>query len=270
MKHERPKVTQAEQSGTSPWGGRRVVITGGSRGLGLGLTKALTAAGAHVAIIARQERALAAAAELTGAATIVGDVADKNSTHGLAASAVQALGGVDVLIHNASDLGSRPLKLLADTDCEDLERVLAANLVGPFRLTKALLSPLLLGERRGVGLVVHVSSDAAVNAYATWGAYSVSKAAGDHLARIFDAELSSQGLRFLAIDPGDMATALHFEANPDADPSALLDPEDVGADLSIFLGQEIEAGKGSRSGVRRSAADWRRDLRQGKAARHVR
>lgn len=108
--------------------------------------------------------------------------------------------------------------MLIDTACEDFEKVLPTNVLGALRLTKALLPSMLL---RGRGTVVSISSDAAVNAYATWGAYSVSKTANDHMALIFNAELKDQGIRFLAIDPGDMDTAMHAAAIPDADPSAL-------------------------------------------------
>src|SRR6185436_10700468 len=109
---------------------------------------------------------------------------------------VGELGGLDVLVNNASDLGPIPLALLADTDCEDLERALATNLVGPFRLTKALLGALSAAARdRGGAVVVNVSSDAAINAYPTWGAYSASKAALRHMSEIWNAELADTGVR---------------------------------------------------------------------------
>jgi NAD(P)-dependent dehydrogenase (short-subunit alcohol dehydrogenase family) len=94
-------------------------------------------------------------------------------------------------VNNASSLGPLPLRPLADTDCEDLELALATNLVGPFRLTKALLGALAGSARAGRGaLIVNISSDAAVTAYENWGAYGASKAALQHLSRIWDAELS--------------------------------------------------------------------------------
>ncbi len=103
---------------------------------------------------------------------------------------IGALGGLDVLINNASDLGPVPLKLLADTECEDFERALATNVLGPFRLTKALLGSLSASAREGSrAVVLNVSSDAAVNAYPGWGAYSASKAALLHLTSIWDEEL---------------------------------------------------------------------------------
>src|SRR5439155_17254231 len=133
-------------------------------------------------------------------------------------TAAALVGEVDVVVHDASTLGAVPLRLLADTACEDLEQVLAVNLVGPFRLTKALVGPMIL---RGGGLVVHVSSDAAVNAYPHWGAYGASKAALDHMGRTWAAELGGTGVRFLAIDPGEMDTDMHAAAIPEADRALL-------------------------------------------------
>ncbi|MGZ3700005.1 MAG: SDR family NAD(P)-dependent oxidoreductase [Bdellovibrionota bacterium] len=101
--------------------------------------------------------------------------------------------------------------------------MLETNLLGPFRLMKAILPSLLL--QKG-GAVVNISSDAAVSAYPRWGAYGVSKAALDHLTRIFAAELEGQGVRFHAFDPGDMDTPMHLAAVPGADRSALRSPEE--------------------------------------------
>jgi NAD(P)-dependent dehydrogenase (short-subunit alcohol dehydrogenase family) len=135
---------------------------------------------------------------------------------------VGGLGGLDVLINNASDLGPMPLKLLADTECEEFERAVATNVFGPFRLTKALLGSLSASAREGRGaVVINVSSDAALNAYARWGAYGASKAALLQLSRIWDEELSHEGVRILSIDPGDMDTPMHATAVPDADRSTL-------------------------------------------------
>jgi NAD(P)-dependent dehydrogenase (short-subunit alcohol dehydrogenase family) len=152
------------------------------------------------------------------------------------------LGSLDVLIDNASDLGSTPLALLGDTDCEDLERALATNLLGPFRLTKALLGALAASAREGRGaIVVNVSSDAAVNAYPTWGAYSASKAALRHLTHIWDAEISDQGVRLLSIDPGDMDTPLHALAVPDADRSTLKQPDAAARELLDAIAECLHA-----------------------------
>jgi len=177
---------------------------------------------------------------------IVADVGAKDDVYAIAAAAAVLVGDVDLVVHNASTLGPLPLRLLADTACEDLEQVLAVNVVGPFRLTKALVGPMLL---RGRGLLVHLTSDAAVRAYPRWGAYGASKAALDHLARIWAAELEGTGVRFFGVDPGDMDTEMHAAAIPDADRTWLARPEDVAQKIAEMIlaeaipdGARLEAG----------------------------
>jgi NAD(P)-dependent dehydrogenase (short-subunit alcohol dehydrogenase family) len=222
---------QAESPSLGSRGGAlRVAITGGTSGLGLALVRAFASDGARVAFVARDAVRVAAVARATGAAGIVGDIARKEDIHPIALQVLAQLGGLDVLINNASDLGPTPLALLADTECEELERALATNLVGPFRLTRALIGALAAAAREGRGAVVlNISSDAAVTPYARWGAYGASKAALHHLTRIWDEE--QDGIRFLSLDPGDMDTPMHAAAVPDADPATLKRPEDAAAGL---------------------------------------
>jgi NAD(P)-dependent dehydrogenase (short-subunit alcohol dehydrogenase family) len=215
----------------------RVAITGGTSGLGLALVRAFHAQGARLAFVARgAERVARIARSLPATHGIVGDVANKGDTHVIAQQINAALGGLDLLIHNASSLGPVPLALLGDTDCEDLEAALATNLVGPFRLTKVLLGALAAAAREGrPALIVHISSDAAVNAYAGWGAYSASKAALLHLGRIWDEELRGHGVRWLGFDPGDMDTPMHAQAVPDADPATLKAPAQAASELLALI-----------------------------------
>jgi len=222
-----PHPTTSELSPTPALSGLRVLVTGGTSGLGLALVRELVTSGARVAFVARGGgRVERVTRELAGTHGIVGDVSAKTDIHQIALQALGELGGLDILVNNASDLGPTPLALLGDTDCEDLERALATNLVGPFRLTKALLGALSASAREGRGAVIlNVSSDAAINAYPTWGAYSASKAGLHHLSRIWDAELASEGIRVLSVDPGDMDTPMHALAVPDADPSTLKQPD---------------------------------------------
>lgn len=209
-----------------------VAITGGTSGLGLALVRALLTRRARVAFVARDRARVERVAAETGARGIVGDVARKEDIHPIALQLVGLLNGVDVLINNASSLGPVPLRPLGDTDCEDLELAFATNLVGPFRLTKALLGSLAASAREGRGaIVLNVSSDAAINAYPGWGAYGASKAALHQLSRIWQEELAAQGLRFLSIDPGDMDTPLHALAVPDSDPESLKRPEASATEL---------------------------------------
>ena len=227
-----------------PLAGLRVAITGGTSGLGLALVRELHGRGARVAFVARtRDRVERVARDLAGVHGVVGDVSLKEDIHPVALQVVGALGGLDVLVNNASDLGPTPLALLADTDCEALERSLATNLLGPFRLTKAVLGSLAASAREGRGAVVlNVSSDAAVTAYPRWGAYGASKAALRHLSAIWDAELAAEGVRFLAIDPGDMDTPLHAAAVPDADRGALKRPEDAARELAGAIAAALPRG----------------------------
>lgn len=225
--------TQRSSNSSRSLHGVRVAITGGTSGLGLALVKELTQRGAEVALIARTEARVAMVAAEEAAHGIVGDVANKHDTHRIALQVTGTLGGLDVLINNASDLGPVPLALFGDTQCEDFERALTTNVLGPFRLTKALLGSLAASAREGRGAVVlNISSDAAVNAYPQWGAYGASKAALAHMTRIWNEELSGQGVRFIALDPGDMDTPMHAAALPDADPATLKSPADAARELT--------------------------------------
>jgi NAD(P)-dependent dehydrogenase (short-subunit alcohol dehydrogenase family) len=225
-----------------------VLITGGSRGLGRALGRALAQGGARVVLVARGADDLQHTVEevrQTGgeAYGITADIGDKQSIYAIAGEAAALVGPIDILIQNASTLGPVPLRLLLDTDCEDVEQALQVNLVGPFRLAKAVAGSMVL---RGRGTVISITSDAAVEAYAGWGAYSVSKAALDHLNRIFAAELLDTGVQFLSIDPGDMDTQMHADAIPDADRSTLQQPDDVAQRIVEIIKHADEIPNGSR------------------------
>jgi len=224
------------------------LVTGASRGLGRALAPRLGAAGARVVLVARGEAALAdAVTELraTGAHAygIAADVGDKHAIHRITGEAAALVGPIDLLIHDASTLGPTPLRLLLDTTCEDLAAVLETNLIGPFRLSKVLVGAMAL---RGRGVVVHVSSDAAVEAYPRWGAYGVSKAALDHLSRTWAAELDGTGVRVLSVDPGEMDTAMHAAAIPDADPATLARPDEIARRIVDMIGDPARAPSGAR------------------------
>src|SRR5919201_7004179 len=131
----------------------RVAITGGTSGLGLALVREFRRRGANVAFVARTARAVTETAKAHGAHGIVGDVARKADIYPIALQITAALGGLDVLVNNASSLGPVPLAPLADTDCEDFALALETNVLGPFRLTKALLGALAASARDGRGAV---------------------------------------------------------------------------------------------------------------------
>src|SRR6516225_38976 len=223
------------------WKGIRVAVTGGTSGLGLALVRMLLDRGARVAFVARNRvRVERLMREKTRARGITGDVSQKGDIYSIAIQILGELGGLDVLINNASSLGPVPLAPLADTNCEDFELALQTNVLGPFRLTKALLGALAASARDGGHpLVLNISSDAAINAYPNWGAYGASKAALHHLSRIWNEELVSQGIRVISLDPGDMDTPLHAVAVPDSDPTMLKRPKDAARELIAKIADRV-------------------------------
>jgi len=218
---------EVERQETMEISGAATLVTGASRGLGEALALELARQGARLVLVSRH---------LAGLETVVGrirdaggeahaleaDIGAKADIYPLAGAAAALVGPIDLLVHNASELGPTPLRLLLDTECEDFERVLEVNVLGPFRLSRVIAGSMALRER---GTIVHVTSDASVNAYAHWGAYSVSKAALDHLSRLWASELAERGVRSFSVDPGEMDTEMHRAALPDADRAALARPE---------------------------------------------
>jgi len=196
---------------------RVALVTGASRGLGATVASFLAATGHHLVIDARSVDALHASAEALrshggAVAEVPGDVADADHRRRLV-DAARELGGLDLLVNNASTLGASPLPRLADLTAETLRRTLEVNLVAPLALLRAALP--LLTERRG--LVVNVSSDAAIGGYEGWGGYGASKAALDLATRTLAAELAPTGVAAVAVDPGDLRTELHQRAYPGED-----------------------------------------------------
>jgi NAD(P)-dependent dehydrogenase (short-subunit alcohol dehydrogenase family) len=224
--------------------GKNTLITGSSRGLGASLAVELASRGARVVLLARaRERLEQVAARIRAAGgeahVLTGDVGEVEKAPSLAAQAAALVGPIDIVIHNASELGPVPMPLLLDASSADLERVFRVNLAGPFALSRALIGPMLI---RGSGLVVHVSSDASVEPYPRWGAYGASKAALDHLGRIWAKELGSRGVSWVGIDPGEMDTQMHRDAIPDADPSALKNPDHVARRIAEIIARPVENG----------------------------
>ncbi|HEX4355790.1 MAG TPA: SDR family oxidoreductase, partial [Polyangiales bacterium] len=208
---------------------KTALITGASRGLGRALAYALAARHAKVALTARPSDELdELAADLRAhgarAFALPADIGDKGAIFPLAGEAAALAGPIDILINNASTLGPTPLRFLLDTDSGAFERAFAVNVLGPFRLSKAVLGSMLLRDR---GVIINVSSDAAIDAYSTWGIYGATKASLDQLTRIWASELGESQVRLLSVDPGEMDTAMHALAIPDADRSALAKPEAI-------------------------------------------
>ena len=223
------------------------VLTGASRGLGLALARALDLRGWQLVLDARDPARLRdATASLRGDQHVVlpGDVTDAGHRTELAAAAA-GLGGADLVVNNASTLGASPLPHLAELDADTFRHVLETNLVAPMALVRALLPQ--LRDRRG--LVLNISSDAAVEAYAGWGGYGASKAALDHASAVLATE--EPLLRVHAVDPGDLRTDLHQAAFPGEDISDRPAP----ATVVPALLRLVEARHDEATAVRLRAAD---------------
>lgn len=214
---------------------RVALVTGGSAGLGLSLSKALAERGWEVLTDGRSEDKLREADLPDGVTAVVGDVTDADHRAELVAE-VGARGRLDLLVHNASTLGPLPMRPLAEVDIPDLMQVWRTNIGGPLVLTSALLPWL----RSADGVVLSISSDAAVQHYETWGLYGASKAALDHVTATFAAET---GLTAYAVDPGDMRTAMHQDAFPGEDISDRPLPETVVPRLLALLASRPGSGR---------------------------
>ncbi|MBZ0288166.1 MAG: SDR family oxidoreductase, partial [Anaerolineae bacterium] len=167
------------------------LITGSSRGLGAVLAHFLAGQGYHLILTARRADVLdetAHSLDPYGGKVIVlpGDVVDSAHRRKLA-QAAESLGRLDVLVNNASILGPTPLLTLNDYPLDELKSVFAANVFAPLGLVQETL-PLLKASK---GLVINLSSDAAVGGYETWGGYGSSKAALDLISKTLANELKN-------------------------------------------------------------------------------
>ncbi|MGH3454639.1 MAG: SDR family NAD(P)-dependent oxidoreductase [Nocardioidaceae bacterium] len=218
------------------------LVTGASLGLGRALAIALAERGWSLVVDARHPDPLAAVADrlvTAGAAAVrpvPGDVADAGH-RAVLATVVDDLGGLDLLVNNASTLGASPQPALAEWAVTDFARVYGVNVFGPLALTQLVLP----GLRTRQGRIVNVSSDAAVEPYEGWGAYGSSKAALDRLTAILAAE--EPALRVYAVDPGDMRTQLHQDAFPGEDISDRAEPETVVPALLRLVEGDLPSGR---------------------------
>ena len=213
---------------------KTALVTGASRGLGRVLADFLAKQGYGLVITARGAEALEhTAAELrrhTDVTAISGEVTDATHRRALVGATKD---GLELLINNASDLGTTPLPPLVSYDPNRLRKVFESNLFAPLELVRATLPAL---KAKG-GLVINLSSDAAVGGYEGWGAYGSSKAALDLVSKTLASELEADGVGVVSVDPGDMRTQMHQDAFPGEDISDRPLPEVTLPFWAWLLGQ---------------------------------
>ena len=233
---------------------RSALVTGASRGLGAVVARFLGAEGYDLVLVARERGPLESfAGELRSkGATVRTVAADVGSDAGrkLIASTGAFETGLDLLVNNASELGPSPLRPLASVALGDLERVYRTNVIGPIGLVQAFRPALA----RRSGLVVNISSDAAIGGYPGWGCYGASKAALDLVSLTLAHELASDGIGVVAVDPGDLRTTMHQAAYPGEDISDRPLPEITLPFWAWLLGQSHDALSGRR--FRAQAEHW--------------
>jgi NAD(P)-dependent dehydrogenase (short-subunit alcohol dehydrogenase family) len=221
------------------------IVTGASKGLGKALAKGLAEQGWSLVLDARGGSSLAeaeaeVAARLTGSAqvrAVAGDVTDPGHRQALT-TAAESLGGLDLLVNNASTLGQSPLPRAADLMPDVFRRILEVNAVAPLALVQEAL-PLL--RRSADPRILNVTSDASVEHYDTWGGYGASKAALDHVSATMAVE--EPGVRVWAVDPGDMRTEMHQDAFPGEDISDRPEPDSVVPSILTLISGTTPSGR---------------------------
>lgn len=218
------------------------LVTGGSRGLGFELAKALAGRGWRLIVDGRNAQALETARRDIGGdvLAIPGDVVDSAHRAELAKAAAE-LGGVDLVVNNAGILGPSPQPALLDYPLDILAQVFRANTVAPLAILQALRRSLKPGA-----VVINITSDAAVEAYEGWGGYGASKAALEQISKVLAAE--NPDWRVYWVDPGDMRTQMHQEAFPGEDISDRPHPETSVPGLLTLIEGDLPSGRyGARS-----------------------
>lgn len=212
------------------------IVTGGSTGFGRALAAGLAERGWSVVIDARHAEPLHAAAAAIGPAAVAiqGDLTDPAHRAALVAAA-RRLGGPDLLVNNAGTLGPSPLPPLAEYPLAELAAVYEVNVLAPLAL-----SQLVLPRLPAHGVIVNLTSDAAVEAYPGWGGYGSSKAALDQLGAVLAAEVPQ---RVYAFDPGDLRTDMHQRAFPGEDISDRPEPHTAVPALLRLLDERPPSGR---------------------------
>ena len=207
--------------------GRIALITGASRGIGAAVAKRFAMEGAHVILIARTigglEEVDDAIKANSGQATLVPcDLTDFEALDTLGPSLLERFNKLDVFVGNAGALGE--MTPLSHYDAKAWHEVFDVNVHANWRLIRTL-EPLL--RRSDAGRAILVTSGAAANPRAFWGAYAVTKAAMETLAKVWASELENTDVRVNILNPGATRTGMRAAAFPGEDPLTLKTPEDL-------------------------------------------
>jgi NAD(P)-dependent dehydrogenase (short-subunit alcohol dehydrogenase family) len=220
---------------------KRIVITGGSKGLGRALALRFAEDGARVATCARSEDSLKRvildlAATCPHALVLPCDISDPEQVREFADKVLEEFGSVDVLVNNASVLG--PRIEIAELTKPTWDRVIDVNLHGLFLVTKAFLPTML---RQRAGSIINVSSSVGKVGRARWGAYAVSKFALEGFTQTLADELRSRHIRVNSVNPGPMDTEMRHAAYPDED-RAKLKPAAESTEIFVYLASDESRG----------------------------
>lgn len=217
--------------------GKAALITGASRGIGLGIAKAFAREGASVFLCARGfDRLRDAAKKLEAEGAAVGyrtaDVSDPGDAEVLVASALERFPDLGILVNNASILGKRAP--IAELDVETWDEVIRVNTSSVFYVTRPLIPHLV---SRGSGSIINVSSSVGRKGKPNWGAYAVSKFGLEGFTQVLAAELEPSGVRVNSVNPGATRTDMRAEAYPEEDPQSLPTPEEI-AEVFVYLASD--------------------------------
>lgn len=209
--------------------GKKVLITGGSSGLGKASAKSLIENGANVLITGRNEAKLKRVADELNCQYLAFDMADVNTLEEKAMKAVDILGGMDVLINNA---GIGEFALLGEIELESFHRVFQTNVFGLSMLTQFLLPEL----KNSKGDIVNIASTAAVKGFAHGSVYAGSKFALRGITQCWQAELRPHDIRVFLVNPSEVPTAFNV---PDRQERELVDsklsPDEIAHSILSML-----------------------------------
>ena len=239
--------------------GKNILVTGASQGLGRQLALTFAREGAtglsliarHLAPLQKVRDEVDEISKRTNVLAVEADVGKISDIERLVATTLDAFGGrLDVVVNNASTIGSAPMPFLLDYPLEGFQNVMNTNLIGPFLIIKNVLPAMV----ENGGSIINVTSDAGATGYPGWGAYGISKFGLEGLSQTWAAELEETGVRVNWVDPGNMNTAMHRAAEPEEDPAQWADPKDV-TEVFVFLASdESRHVRGKRL---RAQEDWK-------------